>query len=110
MHHLITRCTTSATPQQWYGPLFLDHALGLGLGYNLSRVRRKEENPIDFACLCKDIHKQYAFCDKPPGTLKLPKLYVKSPTWEPNEAHVSETDDVVSVCCGGVFSIIATTS
>jgi hypothetical protein len=66
-------------------PPVLD-ALGLGLGYNLS-LQRKDENPIDFDRLHKDVRTRYTFQDEPPRELKSPKLYIKNPNWDPDEAH-----------------------
>jgi hypothetical protein len=62
-------------------------ALGLGLGYNLL-LQRKDENPIDFDRLRKDIRTQYTFQDESPRELKSLKLYAKNPNWDPDEAHV----------------------
>mgnify|MGYP002807296292 CR=1 FL=1 len=61
-------------------------ALRLGLGYNLF-LQGKDENPIDFDHLSKDICPRYSFQDKPPRILKSPKLYAKTPNWDPDEAH-----------------------
>jgi hypothetical protein len=85
-HPPIAKYTTSAsTPPATVPPPVLD-ALGLGLGYNLS-LQRKDENPIDFDRLRKDIRNRYTFQDEPPRKLKSPKLYVKNSNWDPDEAH-----------------------
>jgi hypothetical protein len=57
-------------------------ALGLGLGFGLS-LKRKDESPINFDRLCKDVPMRYFFRNTPPHTHKLnfPKLCVKSPDW-----------------------------
>jgi hypothetical protein len=60
--------------------------LGLGLGNNLP-LQRKDKNSIDFNRLWKDIHTRYTFQDQPPRKLKSPKLCVKNPNWDPDDAH-----------------------
>jgi hypothetical protein len=63
-------------------------ALGLGLGFGLS-LKRKDENPIDFDRLRKDLCTRYFFRNTPPPRkLNFPKLScVKSPDWVPDDAH-----------------------
>jgi hypothetical protein len=60
--------------------------VGLGLGFGLS-LKRKEENPIDFTRLHKDLHTRYTFRDSTPRQLNYPKLYVKNPDWILDDAH-----------------------
>ena len=66
-------------------PDILD-ALGLGLGFGLS-LKRKEENPIDFDRLRKDLHTCYTSHNTSLRQLNFPKLYVKNPDWVPDDAH-----------------------
>jgi hypothetical protein len=77
--HNICRNPTDVSPD------VLD-ALGLGLGFGLS-LKRKDENPIDFDRLRKDLRTRYFFRNTPPRKLNFPKLYVKSPDWVPDNAH-----------------------